>query len=107
MNDAGLNINSASVSNALLAQFCDSAEDYFFASTRYDWVSNSAALASPVKRVLGTGIQAKAAIDVIKYDMTNFAGIAHSEDNINILYDKVNKILAFLTKLKMPEYTIS
>jgi hypothetical protein len=85
---AGKNVNTdATASSALLAQFCDDAQAELNVRTRYDWVTSSAAVLQFYKPYLQGIIAPKAAINLIKYDMSGYTSRGEAEDLININFD--------------------
>ena len=105
---AGSNLNTTvSASQAIIAQFCDSAERYVNQATRYNWSAVSTSILTNYPWFAPTdAIINLAAIDCINYDI-DAVGRATAEDRINVLYDKAMKSIELLKKIKTPEQTIT
>ncbi len=93
---AGINVNSdASTSFAILEEFITDAEGYVNIATQYDWVANSAAISANFLGALTLATKNLAAIDLIRYD-EGAIGKAEAESRINVLNDRVVKVIRFL-----------
>lgn len=108
---AGANVNStARASEAIISQFCNNAQGYINAATRYDWTAASAAINSNyphIKPVLAGAITDLAAIDMIWYDPSGYTSRGEAEDITNILHDRATKAIDFLKSMKKPEVVIT
>ena len=93
---AGANVNSAAASSgALIDELITDAEGYVNLVTRYDWVTNSAAILTEFLPALTIATKNLAAADLIGYDM-GAVGRGEAESRINVLTDRAYKAIKFL-----------
>jgi hypothetical protein len=85
---AGASANATAVaSGALIAEYCDQAEAELFTATGYDWVTNYASINTNAKQYLAKIVAAKAAIEVINYDMGKYTKTLEATKMLDVLYD--------------------
>jgi len=85
VNKSGANVSStAKASGALIQEFCDMAEGDVCSRTRYDWISAYATLNANFKKIIDDAVSSKASIELIKYDMKNYASRQEATIMLNV-----------------------
>lgn len=94
---AGEGANSSIIaSGAFLAKCCDWAEGRIVAETRKDWVDQYTDVDAGVKLALDDAASSLAAMPLVSYDMSGYAGLAEAETKLDILRDNAQQNIAFL-----------
>jgi hypothetical protein len=88
IHKAGTGASSAIVlSGAILQEWYDQAEAQLCAATRYDWVTNSGAVLTNFKGIIGDAISDLCAMKIINYDMSGYTSRMEAQTMLDVLRD--------------------
>ena len=96
--------SAADTSGSCLQNWCDQAEAYICAETRFDWVASYSALSTNTKKILDDVASNLAGMYAICYDMTGFYSRAIMQTKLDVLSDRANKGLIILKDRKTQDF---
>lgn len=103
---AGAGASTAiTLSSAWLTLIGERAEEEFCADTGKDWIASEASIPANVLGKVKKGIGAKAAIEVVQYDSTNYFSKAEQETLLDVLTDNYNQAVEVMGKLDITDIT--
>lgn len=103
---AGAGASTAiTLSGAWLTLIGERAEQEFCADTGKDWIGSFASIPANVIGKVKKGVAAKAAIEVVSYDSTNYFSKAEQETLLDILTDNYNQAVEVMQKLDITDIT--
>ena len=80
------------------------AESYINDLTRHDWVTAYSTLSADKKKTLQEFCASYAAINAISYDMGGFSSRGAAQDKINILRERVDKLIELIKEDKTQSF---
>lgn len=101
---AGVRANSTIVvSSAAVENWINQAEGLINSQTRTDWVTLYSGLSDSYKFILNDGAASQAAMDIINYDMSGYSSRIEAETMLDVLRDRVTRVLKTLEDMKVRE----
>lgn len=105
INKAGTNVSATAIASAaLLDQFSDDAEGLISSTSRFDFVTNFASLATNAKVVLARIASALIAMDLVNYSIPSYKTRSEAETILDVLNDQANKGLSLIKDQKVTTF---
>ena len=88
--------NAPTLTGAQYEILLEKAEAFVAMQSKYDWVTNEAAIPANTREILQEATAKLAAIDTINYDMSGFTSRLEAQTMLDVLWSKVVEIINLL-----------
>ena len=104
---AGKDANStAFASGSIMAKWCDEAEAVLAADTKYDWVANYSSVLANTQQALSEAAAARAAIKLVKYDMSGYPSRTYAETTLDVLDNTYRELVKVLKEKPLQDFMV-